>query len=57
MVRQLRCRDVTGDCEAVVTGEDDDAILEQAVPHATQAHGLEDSAELRDQLRNAAQDV
>lgn len=57
MTKRLRCADVTGDCEAVVTGESDEEILGQAVPHAKEAHGLEDSQELRDQLTGAIQEA
>lgn len=57
MTKQLRCADVTGECDAVVTGETDEEILGQAVPHAKEVHGLEDSDELRDQLTGAIQDA
>lgn len=57
MTKQLRCADVTGDCQAVVTGETDDEILAQAVPHAEEAHDLEDSDELRSQLTGAIRDA
>lgn len=57
MMKQLVCADVTGDCEAIVTGDTDDEILEQAVPHAQEAHDLEDSEDLRRQLRSSIQDT
>lgn len=57
MTKQLVCADVTGDCDAIVTGENEDEILVQAVPHAKEAHDLEDSEQLRDQLTAAIQDT
>lgn len=57
MTKRLRCADVTGECDAVVTGDTDQEILDQDVPHAKEAHDLEDSEELRVQLTAAIQDA
>lgn len=57
MTRQLTCADVTGDCEAVVTGETDEEILEQAVPHAEEVHGLGNNEALRQTLQAAIKDA
>lgn len=57
MAKQLRCADVTGDCEAVVTGDTEDEILDEAVVHAEEVHGFQANEALRDQLRGAIQDA
>lgn len=57
MTKQLVCADVTGDCNSIVTGENEEEILDQAVPHAQEAHGLEDSEQLRGQLRDAIRET
>jgi predicted small metal-binding protein len=42
MVKELHCRDVGFDCEAVVTADSDDEVLDQVVAHARSVHGLTD---------------
>lgn len=42
MTKELRCRDVGFDCDAVVTAESEDDILAQVVDHAKAVHGLTD---------------
>jgi predicted small metal-binding protein len=42
MTRELHCRDVGFDCDAVVTAEDDDEILRQAADHAKKVHAMTD---------------
>lgn len=42
MTRELRCRDVGFDCDAVVTAESDDEILRQAAEHAKDVHAMTD---------------
>jgi predicted small metal-binding protein len=42
MTRELHCRDVGFDCDAVVTAESDDEILAQVAAHAKAVHGLTD---------------
>lgn len=42
MTKELHCRDLGFDCDAVVTGESDDAIVEQVVAHAKSVHGMTD---------------
>lgn len=39
-MRELRCRDVGFDCEAVVRAESEDEVLRQAAEHASREHGL-----------------
>lgn len=57
MAKQLRCADVTGDCEAVVTGDTEEEVLNEAVQHAKEVHSLAANEALRDQLRGAIQDA
>lgn len=42
MAKMLRCRDVGFDCEAEVRADTEEAILEQVVVHAREAHGIEE---------------
>jgi predicted small metal-binding protein len=42
MTKELHCRDLGFDCDAVVTGESDDAIVAQVVEHAKAVHGMTD---------------
>lgn len=42
MTKELRCRDVGPDCDAVVHGESEDEILAQVVDHAKTVHGMTD---------------
>ncbi len=42
MAKELHCRDLGFDCDAVVTGESEDAIVEQVVAHAKAVHGMTD---------------
>ncbi len=43
VTKELRCRDVGFDCDAVVTGDSDEAILTQVAEHAKTVHGLTDA--------------
>lgn len=42
MTRELHCRDVGFDCEAVVVAESDDEVLAQVAEHAKSVHGMTD---------------
>ncbi len=42
MTRELRCRDIGFDCEAVVTAESDEEVMSQVVAHGKSVHGLTD---------------
>jgi predicted small metal-binding protein len=50
-MRVLCCRDVGFDCDGVVEGTDDEAVLAQAAAHAWTAHGVEMTPELAEQIR------
>lgn len=43
MTKELHCRDLGFDCDAVVTGESDEAIVSQVVEHAKAVHGMTDA--------------
>ncbi len=42
MARELHCRDVGFDCEAVVVAESDDEVLAEVAEHAKSVHGMTD---------------
>lgn len=42
MARELHCRDVGFDCEAVVTADNDAEVVAQVVEHGKSVHGLSD---------------
>ncbi|MBA3377843.1 MAG: DUF1059 domain-containing protein [Chloroflexota bacterium] len=42
MARELQCRDVGFDCDAVVVAESDDDVLAQVADHAKSVHGMTD---------------
>ncbi len=42
MARELRCRDVGPDCDAVVVAETDEEALAQVADHAKSVHGMSD---------------
>jgi predicted small metal-binding protein len=51
MTRTLHCRDAGFDCDAVVRGESDEVILEEAGQHVEEVHGQQVDAGLAEQLR------
>lgn len=57
MPRQLVCAEVTGECDEIVTGDDDEEILDQAMPHAQEAHGFAPNTALRETLRASIKDA
>ncbi len=42
MAKELHCRDVGPDCDAVVVAESDEDVLAQVAAHAKDAHGMTD---------------
>lgn len=42
MVKELRCRDIGFDCDAVVVADDEEDILRQVADHAREVHHLTD---------------
>lgn len=41
MAKELRCRDVGMDCNAVIRGQSEDEVMKKAVEHARSVHGLQ----------------
>ena len=52
--KYIDCRehpDATSKCTLAMSADSPDEVIEAAAQHATAAHGMEDSPELRKQLR------
>ncbi|MEO6005009.1 MAG: DUF1059 domain-containing protein [Opitutus sp.] len=51
--KYIDCREYPGDikCTLALSADTDDELLEAAVRHAVDVHGLEDSPDLRKELR------
>ena len=43
MAKELHCRDVGPDCDAVVVSDNDDEIVAQVAEHARSVHGMSDA--------------
>ncbi len=56
-MKELRCRDVGYDCEAVVRGETVEDVLGQAAPHVKQVHGEDVTPEQASQIAGLIRDV
>jgi len=56
-MKELTCRDVGFDCDAVVTGESVDDVMAQAGPHAKEAHGVDVTPEMAGQIRTLIRDA
>jgi predicted small metal-binding protein len=42
MSKELHCRDIGFDCEAVVTADNEQEVMSQVVAHGKSVHGLTD---------------
>jgi predicted small metal-binding protein len=56
-MKELRCREVGFDCEAVIRAESEDEVMRQAGEHARKVHGLQDISDdqvkaIRSKIRN-----
>lgn len=56
-VKELKCRDVGFDCDAVVRGETEDDVMAQAGPHAKEAHGVDVTPDMAGQIRSLVRDT
>lgn len=62
MSKELHCRDVGPDCDAVVVAESEDEIVAQVAEHAKGVHGMSDEqindpefvAHVRNQIHDQA---
>ena len=55
-MRELRCRDVGFDCDAVVHAETDEEILAQAAAHAKDVHNVEVTPQQAEQIATLIHD-
>jgi predicted small metal-binding protein len=56
-MKELRCRELGFDCDAVVTGETVDEVMAQAGPHAKEAHGVNVTPEMAGQIKTLVHDA
>jgi predicted small metal-binding protein len=56
MMKELRCRDIGFDCDAVVHAETTEDVLAQAAAHAKQVHNVEVTAEQAKQIATLIHD-
>jgi predicted small metal-binding protein len=58
MTRELICRDVGFDCDAVVQADSDEDVLAQVATHAREVHGLQQiDAETEQKVRSQIHDA
>lgn len=55
-MRELRCRDVGFDCDAVVHADTDDEVMAQVAAHAKQVHNVDVTAEQAQQISTLIHD-
>ena len=56
-VKELKCREIGFDCDAVVHGETVDDVMAQAGPHAKEAHGVNVTPEMAGQIKTLVRDA
>ena len=56
-MRELHCRDIGFDCDAVVKAESDDELLLQAASHAKDTHGVTVTPEMAADISTKIRDV
>jgi predicted small metal-binding protein len=54
--KMFDCRDWPGECALAITGEEEEVVQAQAL-HVVDVHGLQDTPEVRDQIRAALRDA
>ena len=54
--KMFDCRRWPGPCGLAISGEEEEAVAAQ-LQHVVQAHGLQDSRELREQIRASLSDA
>ena len=55
-MKVLECRDAGFDCDAVIRADSVEDVLAQAGPHAQDAHGVDVTPQMRDQLAGVIKD-
>jgi predicted small metal-binding protein len=56
MTKVLKCGDLMPGCSFEARGETDDEILQAAAAHAKEAHGLDATPELVEQVKSVIKD-
>ena len=54
--KMFDCREWPGECTLAISGEQEE-VVEAQLLHAVQAHGQQDSPQLREQLRASLKDA
>ena len=55
-MKEVRCREIGFDCDAVVRDESEEVILAQVAQHAQQVHQVEVTPEMAAQIRTLIRD-
>lgn len=56
MTKVLKCGDLMPGCDFQARGDTDDEVLQQAAVHAKEAHGIDPTPELVDQVKAVIKD-
>lgn len=56
-MRRLNCSDLGFQCDAVIEQQTDDEVLAIAGPHAKEAHGVNVTPDMAEQIRGQIQTV
>ena len=54
--KMFDCREWPGDCTLAISGEEDEVVTAQML-HVVEAHGQQDSPQLREQIRASLKDA
>ena len=54
--RMFDCREWPGECTLAISGEEED-VVEAQLLHVVEAHGQQESPQLRDQIRASLKDA
>jgi predicted small metal-binding protein len=58
MMKELNCRDVGFDCDAVVRADSEEEVMAQVATHAREVHGLQQiDAETEQKVRSQIHDA
>jgi predicted small metal-binding protein len=56
-VKELRCRDIGFECDAVIRGDTMDEVMAQTVPHAKEVHDVDVTPEMAGQIRGLVREL
>ncbi|MBA2444895.1 MAG: DUF1059 domain-containing protein [Nocardioidaceae bacterium] len=56
-MKELKCSDAGFDCDAVIQGESTEDVMAQAGPHAKEAHQVDVTPEMQEQMSPLIRDV